>query len=234
MLEILTFSNLLNVLTLVFLEVILGIDNAIYLSLSYNNLTLEERKRLRRISIITAVLSRVALLFVCYFICHLNSHLFIIANFNVTTKTILYLLLGGVLVIKAISEIYDIKFNKVVKLVKTDNDYRQALIQIGFINFILALDSAATAMGLTEYLTVALIALIASLTIVLLAKNKIKNFIYNNLAIKVLSLSGLLVIGLFMIIKAIGFHINLTNLYFAILFGMVVEFIKMIVLREQK
>ena len=232
--------------TLVIMEVVLGIDNLVFISILSNKLAPEHRQRVRRIGISLALIMRLVLLSTIAFIVGLVHPVFDLgivgplgSHGEPTFETAfswrdLILLAGGLFLIwKATKEIHhtvDTKQESHDVLDKTGaviSNVGAAIFQIILLDLVFSIDSILTAVGMTEHLPIMVIAVIAAVTVMLLAADPLANFINNNPTVVMLALGFLLMIGTVLIAEAFGMHVPKGYIYTAMLFSGVVEGLNM-------
>ncbi|RMB60620.1 TerC family protein [Dokdonia sinensis] len=262
MLDFLLSSDaLLALLTLTFLEIILGIDNIVFISIAANKLPEEQRSKATNIGLILALVQRVILLFFVSFLIALSKPFYTIdtewLHVGLSWQGIILLLGGLFLIWKSTSEIRE----KVEAPAHDENEVKgkvikslgQAIVQILIIDFIFSIDSILTAVGMTNGLSsnsnynlvLMIIAVVISIFIMIVFANKIRRFIDANPSIQILGLSFLILIGFMLITEAAHLsHVKFFGnevgaipkgyLYFAIAFSMLVEFINQKVAKKSK
>jgi predicted tellurium resistance membrane protein TerC len=219
-------------LTLSFLEVILGIDNVIFLSILTNKLPKEMRAKARAGGIGLALIFRIIMLLCITWIIQLTAPLFTIFDFAVTGRSIVLFLGGLFLIAKSTSEIHhkmkDIEEhnqNKHFKHVK--KNFISIIIQIGLVDIVFSFDSILTAIGMTQHVIIMIMAVIVSLILMLLFAGKIGDFIEEHPTLQVLALSFLILIGFLLIADAAGKEVPKSYVYFSVAFALGVELVNM-------
>lgn len=261
MLEFLFTSDaIMALLTLTFLEIILGIDNIVFISILANKLPEEQRSRITNIGLLLAMVQRIILLFFVSFLVSLKKPFFTYdtdwLHLAVSWQALILFVGGLFLIYKSTSEIrekvehpdHDEAETKNTKI----NSFSQALVQILVIDFIFSIDSILTAIGMTNGLSdnpnhnlmLMIIAVVISIFIMIGFANPIRKFINNNPSIQVLGLAFLILIGFMLITEAAHLsHFKFFGkevgaipkgyLYFAIAFSLMVEFINQRVSRKK-
>lgn len=231
--SLLELNNILSLLTLTFLEIVLGIDNILFVSIIAARVKDEDRKKAANLGLTLALVMRILFLFVISLIIQSDN---IVAftlpidfqGADMTIKDIVVLLGGLFLIYKSVTEIHD-KIthsgiagegnNKLTSIGK-------AIVQIAVINLVFSLDSIITAIGLAgNNLAVMFIAIIISMVVMIIVTNPLGRFIEKNPTIKILALSFLLMIGVLLVAEAFEQHINKGYVYFSIAFALLVEFL---------
>lgn len=231
--DLLTGEALVALLTLTSLEMILGIDNIIFIAILAGRLPADQRDKGRTFGLMLAVISRVALVLSIGWVMSLKAELFTLMNHAFTGRDIILVLGGLFLVFKATREIH----HKVQSAGGDDSkpaaevSLKSVLIQVMLIDVVFSLDSVITAVGMTTGLKSAVpimvIAIITSVLGMLVFSKAIVTFIERNPAIKVLALSFLMLIGMLLIAEGFGKEIPKGYVYFAMAFSFFVELLQM-------
>lgn len=220
---------LIPLLTLVSLEVILGIDNVIFISILADKLPVNQRDRFRLLGMGGAVIMRLALLTVISWIMKLNEPFMTILNRGLTGKDVILILGGLFLLFKSTKEIFYL--TEVSTDLKTDtsvgNSFGKLLIQVLILDLVFSIDSIITAVGMVDSIYIMYAAIIISVFIMLLAAKPIHIFISAHPSFKVLALSFLLIIGIALIGEGLGMYIPKGYIYFAMAFSFLVDIVQM-------
>ena len=231
-------------LTLSALEIILGIDNIIFISVIANRLPIEIREKVRRFGLIFALVTRILLLLSLSWVMSLTNPLFTIADHAISGRDLILLLGGFFLIWKASKEIY-IEVEEGAHNDETGSgDHQSAaksmtalfigsVLQIGLLDIIFSLDSVITAVGMVDDISIMIAAVLASVLIMLIAAKPIGDFVHHHPSIKVLALSFLTVVGVVLIAGGMGVHIPKGYVYVAMGFSLSVELLN-IRSREKK
>jgi len=214
--------------TLISLEVILGIDNIIFISILSDKLPEEQRPKLRKLGIFLAMFLRLALLAVVAWIMKLDKPLFTVLENQISGKDIILLVGGTFLLYKSTVEIYH--KTEHAEETKKDNKpavFRDLLIQILLLDMVFSIDSIITAVGLVKELWIMYTAVVVSVIIMFFAAKPISNFISKHPSFKVLALSFLLMIGLTLIAEGLEVHVPKGYVYFAMFFSFLVNVIQL-------
>jgi predicted tellurium resistance membrane protein TerC len=214
--------------TLISLEVILGIDNIIFISILSDKLPEEQRPKLRKLGIFLAMFLRLGLLAIVAWIMKLDKPLFTVLENQISGKDIILLVGGTFLLYKSTIEIY----HKTEHAVETKKDnkvpvFRDLLIQILLLDMVFSIDSIITAVGLVKELWIMYTAVVVSVIIMFFAAKPISNFISKHPSFKVLALSFLLMIGLTLIAEGLEVHVPKGYVYFAMFFSFLVNVIQL-------
>jgi len=219
------FQIIINLLTLTALEIILGIDNVIFIAIVTNQLPRAKQHSARRLGHGLALLGRYALLLMIMWVVHLNHPLFSLFS-KVFTGHDIFIILGGTfLFCKATWEIVG-EFNPINKNSKKRKKIISvfyAMVQIVIFDLLFSLDSILTAVGLTQALWIMAVAITIAVLIALSASDFLSRFIHNNPSIKMLALSFLLLIGVELVAEGLGFSIPKAYIYFVMLFSLFLE-----------
>jgi len=242
-----TFASMVSLLTLSILEIVLGIDNIIFISIIAGKLPKKEQRKARTIGLMLALLMRVAMLFSITWVIGMKGALFHVINDSpwiVLTLTDalkdavlwscsgrdLILLGGGIfLLYKTTLEIRnkiegyddhsDPKMNRVA--------LNAAIFQIVLIDIVFSFDSILTAVGLVDNLVVMILAVIIAMIVMLIFSEKVSSFVNNNPTIKMLALAFLLMIGMILVVDAFHYHVPKGYVYFSMAFSLLVEALNM-------
>ena len=211
-------------LTLSALEIILGIDNVIFISILANKLPEHQRDNARRIGLLLALITRILLLFSLSFIIRLTEPLFTIINQEISGRD-LVLILGGLFLIgKSTHEIH----HKIEGVHESDRvikapSFASVLIQIMLLDVVFSLDSVITAVGMADELAVMVIAVILAMGVMLIASGPIAGFVRRHPTVAMLALSFLLLIGTMLVAEGFDIHIPKGYIYGAMAFSVLVE-----------
>lgn len=215
----------ISFLTLCALEIVLGIDNLIFISILTNKLPQEQQAKARQLGLALALVMRIGLLFSISWIMDLKDDLFTIGSVGISGRDIILILGGLFLIYKSVKEIHE----KVEQANEKENELSKAatfnavIVQIILIDMVFSLDSVITAVGMTDYIGVMIAAVIVSIVIMMLSANTIGDFVSRHPAIKVLALAFLIMIGVALVAEGMDFHIPKGYIYFSMAFAIVVE-----------
>lgn len=231
--DILTYDIFFSLLTLTFLEIVLGIDNLIFISLAVAKLPPRDRKKARIFGLSLALIIRILMLLTLSWVMSLTDPLFYIGEHGFSFKNFLLIFGGLFLIIKSGWEIindifFDHKENKEEKKINAAKNMFAAILQITLIDFIFSFDSVITAVGMTNNIPVIVTAVTISMFVMLLASEKISYILNNFPSLKIVALAFIFMIGV--ILLADGFHIMISKgyLYFALFFTITVESLNII------
>ena len=228
---------LVALVTLVVLEIVLGIDNLIFISILTNKLPEQYRVSARRIGIGAALIMRLMLLATVAWIVQLTNPLFELFGHPFSWRDIILIVGGLFLVWKATKEIHhsvdqdDGKDNIMGEVVKVS--FAGAIFQILLLDLVFSIDSIITAVGMTDEIAIMYIAVIVAVTVMLVAVNPLSRFIEKNPTIVMLALAFLLMIGMTLIADGMGFHVPKGYIYAAMGFSALVEGLNMLARRKR-
>jgi predicted tellurium resistance membrane protein TerC len=214
----------LGLLTLTALEIVLGIDNIIFISILAGKLPPEQQQKARRLGLLGAFVSRMLLLLSIAWIVRLTRPLFEVFGHGVSGRDLI-LLIGGIFLIgKATHEIHDkLEGEEGHVTAKLRTSLARVVVQIMLIDIVFSLDSVITAVGMVDQVSIMVGANIIALGIMLAASGGIARFVDRHPTIKMLALSFLVVIGVNLVAEGTGVHIPKGYTYFAMFFSVVVE-----------
>lgn len=218
----------ISLFTLTLLEIVLGIDNIIFISIVTNKLPKEDRKRTRTIGLLFALLFRIILLSLIIYIIRLTNPLFSIGAFNFSIRDLI-LFLGGIFLIgKSVTEIHEkIEGEEHTEKSRKAGSFFIVILQIVALDIIFSFDSILTAIGLSNQLGIMIAAVIISMIVMIYFSGYISNFINRHPTLQVLALSFLILIGFMLTIEAFHYEIPKGYIYFALFFSVIVEIINM-------
>lgn len=224
-----SYEIIISLLTLIALEVVLGIDNIIFISILAGKLPQEQQKKARTWGIVLAMVMRLGLLAAISLIMKLDKDLFTVSNNGISGKDLILITGGLFLIYKSAKEIY-------YKIEGEDGDgeakLKKATLsavigQILLLDLVFSVDSIITAVGLVKEVWVMYVAVIVTVIIMLVAAAPISNFVNKHPAFKILALSFLLLIGFTLLVEGFDIHIPKGYIYFAMAFAFLVDIIQM-------
>ena len=221
--------------TLIVMEVVLGIDNLIFISILSNKLPEHQRQKVRRIGIGLALVMRLALLSIIAWLVGLVQPVFTVMGNEFSWKDLILIAGGLFLVWKATKEIHhsvdpepspgqDVLDKKDVMIANAG----AAIFQIILLDIVFSIDSILTAVGMTEHLPIMVVAVLVAVTVMLLAADPLANFINKNPSVVMLALGFLLMIGMVLIADGFGYHVPKGYIYAAMAFSAGVEALNML------
>jgi predicted tellurium resistance membrane protein TerC len=210
--------------TLTALEIVLGIDNIIFLSILVGRLPAEQRPRGRTVGLALAMLMRIGLLLSITWVMGLSAALFTVVNHAVSGRD-LVLFGGGLFLIgKSTMEIHGtLEGEEQGQDAKGHAGFLSTVIQIAVIDIVFSLDSVITAVGMADHVEVMIAAVVAAVGVMMFMAGPISDFVDRHPTVKMLALSFLILIGTALVGEAAGFHIPKGYIYFAMAFSVIVE-----------
>ncbi len=233
-----TSELLIALLTLTFLEIVLGIDNIIFISIVTNKLPVEQQPRARFIGLSLAMIFRIILLLGISWLIGLTKTVFSIIDLDFSWRDIILLGGGLFLLAKSTMEIHH-KVEGVENRPGVDQkgpvkSMASILFQIVLLDLVFSFDSILTAVGLTDNLPVMIAAVIISIVVMMVFAGKISAFINKHPSLQILALSFLILIGFMLSVEAFDQHVPKGYIYFAVFFSMMVEMINLRFQKKQK
>jgi predicted tellurium resistance membrane protein TerC len=218
----------LSLLMLTSMEVVLGVDNLIFISILASRLPPHLREKARRVGLLGAFVTRLGLLAVISWIVGLTAPLFAVAGQEFSGKSLILFVGGLFLLYKATTEIHHkLEGEEASNTAKAAATFAAVIAQIMLLDLVFSLDSVITAVGMSQHIPVMVAANIIALAVMLATGSFINSFIEKHPTVKMLALSFLLMIGLVLMGEGLGFHIPKGYVYFAMGFSMMVELINM-------
>ncbi|MCB0773123.1 MAG: TerC family protein [Flavobacteriales bacterium] len=224
-----TSDGWIQLLTLAALEIVLGIDNIVMISILSGELPKEHQAKARRWGLGFALITRVMLLFTLSFIMHMVEPLFSIGSWEVTGRDLVLIAGGLFLIWKASVEIWHkVDFIKEKESHrKTHSSILMVVFQIGMLDIVFSLDSVITAVGMSNELLVMVLAVVIAVMVMLLAAELISAFVNRHATVKVLALAFLVMVGVVLLLDGIGIHIDKNYIYAAMAFCTLVELLNL-------
>ncbi len=219
---------LISLITLIFLEIILGIDNIIFISLLTDKLPAENRKKARLIGLSLALVLRLILLAGISWILKLDQTLFSVSGYSFSGKEIILIAGGLFLLYKSSKEIFEKTedHHHHHDTVKGKVSFNSTIGQILLLDLVFSVDSIITAVGLVDELWIMYVAVIVSISIMLAISKNISDFINKHPSLKILALAFLMMIGLTLIAEGFKLHIPKAYIYFSMAFSFFVNIIQ--------
>lgn len=226
-------NTIIAFLTLAALEIVLGIDNIIFISVLANRLPADIRDSVRRFGLMFALLTRILLLLSLSWVMGLTEPLFNFLVHEISGRDLILFFGGLFLLWKASKEIFIEVEAKEDQTTNNDSSrlntkstrsmFWSAIIQIGILDIVFSLDSVITAVGLVDQISIMIAAVLVSIVVMLLAAKPIGEFVHRHPSIKVLALSFLTIVGVILIAESFDVHIPKGYVYFAMAFSLGVE-----------
>lgn len=218
----------ISLLTLTFLEIVLGIDNIIFISIVADKLPKDDQAKARNIGLILAIVIRIFLLMGISYIVQLTSPLFTIFDLAISVRDIILIAGGIFLLAKSTTEIHHKVNGEEAELGQKDGKkmtVNAAIVQIIVLDMVFSFDSILTAVGLSDHLPVMIAAVVLSLGVMLAFAGKIAKFINEQPTVQMLALSFLIMIGTLLILDGFHVHVPKGYIYFSLVFSLLVEFL---------
>ncbi len=214
--------------TLTLLEIVLGIDNIIFISILTGKLPEHQRERGRIVGLAAAMIMRIILLFFASWIVSLTDPLFEILDREFSGKDLILIAGGLFLLAKATMELHDkLEGEEHGHEVKGNVSFGSVIFQILLLDVVFSIDSVITAVGMTDHLPVMIAAVVISIGVMIASANSIAGFVEKHPTIKVLALSFLILIGTTLVAEGFHVHVPKGYVYFAMAFSVMVELINM-------
>ena len=220
----------ISLLTLTSLEIVLGIDNIIFIAILCGKLPANQRDKARIIGLGFAMVTRVLLLLSLFWIMKLTTPLFTLMGQEISGRDIVLIAGGLFLIAKSTLELHSHTTNQSEEesiSSKVGVGFVMTIIQIGILDIVFSLDSVITAVGMANHIEIMILAVILAVGVMLLASGAISRFVESNPTIKVLALAFLILIGVALVGEGLEFHIPKGYIYFAMAFSLVVEMINL-------
>lgn len=217
-------------LTLVLLELVLGVDNVIFISILSGKLPPHEQGKARTTGIILAIGTRILLLLSLAWIIGLTEPLFSVLKYKITGRGIILILGGLFLIGKSTHEIHEKlegEEEHVSGSAKSGPSFSSVVVQILLLDIVFSLDSVITAVGMVDQVAIMIAAVIASACVMVFLAGAIGNFVNRHPTVKMLALSFLLLIGFTLIVEGLEYHIPKGYVYFAMAFSVFVEMLNL-------
>ena len=225
----------ISLLTLTGLEIVLGIDNIIFIAILVGKLPPEQRGRGRIVGLGLAMVTRILLLLSLFWIMKLTKPLFTIAEFSISGRDLVLILGGLFLLVKSTLEIHSSVSGESEEHQNSKKSHANFLVivsEIAVLDIVFSLDSVITAVGMAEHIEIMIIAVILAVGVMMVASKGISNFVDNNPTIKILALAFLVLVGMTLVAEGLGFHIPKGYIYFAMAFSLAVESINIYAKKE--
>ena len=226
-------------LTLTFLEIVLGIDNIIFISIVTAKLPEEQQPKARNLGLLLALVFRIALLLGITWIIGFTEPIFSIFELEISGRDLILMVGGLFLLAKSTSEIHHKVEGEAAAANgessgKPAQSFAKIIVQIILLDMVFSFDSILTAVGLTQEILIMIIAVIISIVIMMSFAGKISDFINKHPTLQILALSFLILIGFMLVIEGLHFHVPKGYIYFAVAFSLLVEVLNMRLRKKSK
>ena len=215
------------------LEIVLGIDNLIFLSIVASRLPAHQQNAARRIGLMLALVMRLALLASIAWIVGLTEPIFTVFEFDVSWRDIIMLGGGLFLLAKGTLEIHHTMEEEHQEGSKVASSFTSAIVQIVLLDIVFSLDSVITAVGMADHLAVMITAVVISMIVMLVAAQPVGDFVNRHPTVKMLALAFLVLVGTMLVAEGLHFHVPRAYLYFAIAFSAGVEALNLLARRRR-
>ncbi len=214
--------------TLTALEIVLGIDNIIFISILAGKLPAGEQAKARNVGLMLAMLTRVALLFSLTWIMRLTAPLFTILSNEISGRDLILLGGGLFLLAKSTHEIHDkLEGEEGHASARVAASFTSVIIQIALLDIVFSLDSVITAVGMANQISIMILAVIIAVLFMIFFAGAISDFVHRHPTVKMLALAFLLLIGVTLIAEGLDHHISKGYIYFAMAFSVFVEMLNL-------
>jgi len=224
----LSAETLIALATLTFLEIVLGVDNIIFISILSGRLPQARQASARRLGLLLAMGTRILLLFSLSWVIRLTSPLFSLWSHEISGRDLILIVGGLFLLFKATHEIHSrLEGEEEHGAARQVVSFAAVLAQIALLDIVFSLDSVITAVGMVDDVSVMIVAVVVSVLIMMAAAEPISDFVHRHQTIKILALSFLLLIGFSLLLEGFEYHIPKGYIYFAMGFSVFVEMINL-------
>ena len=227
----------LTLVTLSALEIVLGIDNLVFISIAVARLPEAERPLARKIGIAVACVTRILLLVMLAFLATMEQDLFVLFGMGISIRDIVLIVGGAFLLVKGTLEIRDLiggGEDEDPRTTKSSSVFWVVIAQIAVIDIVFSLDSVITAVGIAQHIPIMVFAILLAVAIMLLAANPLGAFIDANPTVKMLALTFILLVGAVLVLDGFGVHVPKPYIYFAMGFSVLVEWLNLLMRRKAR
>jgi len=232
---LMTSEGIIALLTLTFLEIILGVDNIIFISIISNRLPQHQQRLARNLGLGLALVMRIILLLGISWIIGFTEPLFTVFEHDVSIKDMILIVGGLFLIGKSTTEIHEsLEIEEEEEEDKVTTTIGKVILQIVALDMVFSFDSILTAIGLTPEVFIMIVAVTIAMIVMMSFAGKISAFINKHPSLQMLAMSFLILIGFMLVLEGIGEHIQKGYIYFAVFFSLTVEMLNMRRRRNQK
>lgn len=224
-----------SLLTLTALEIVLGIDNIIFISIMAAKLPADQQDKARKVGLALALITRLMLLASIAWVATLTQPLFSVLDVDVSGRDLILIGGGLFLLAKGTMEIHNtVEGEEEHGPAKAVATFGAVVFQIMLLDIVFSLDSVITAVGMSDHLPVMIAAVVIAMAVMLFASGPVGDFVNRHTTVKMLALSFLLLVGVALVADGLGFHIPKGYLYFAIAFSALVEALNLMAANRRK
>lgn len=227
----------LTLFTLSALEIVLGIDNLVFISIAVSRLPEERRPFARRLGIAVACITRILLLVSLAYLAHMQNTLFTVAGMDISIRDLVLIVGGLFLLYKGGKEIHELITggeDEDPTTTKASAVFGMVIAQIAIIDIVFSLDSVITAVGIADHVPVMVCAILLAVAVMLLAANPLGRFIDANPTVKMLALAFILLVGVVLVLDGLEVHVPKPYIYSAMGFSVLVEWLNLLMRRRAK
>lgn len=217
------------------LEIVLGIDNLVFISIAVSRLPEHQRPLARKIGIAVACITRIGLLVMLAFLARMQNDLFHVLGMGISLRDIILIVGGAFLLVKGVMEIRELISggeDEDPHTTRSSGVFWVVIAQIAVIDIVFSLDSVITAVGIADHIPVMVIAILLAVAVMLLAANPLGRFIDANPTVKMLALAFILLVGAVLILDGLEVHVPKPYIYFAMAFSVMVEWLNLLMRRR--
>jgi predicted tellurium resistance membrane protein TerC len=225
----------LTLLTLSTLEIVLGIDNLVFISIAVSRLPEARKPVARRLGIAVACITRILLLMTLALLARMSEDLFVLFGQGISIRDLVLILGGLFLLVKGTLEIRDLITggdDADPRTTKASAVFPLVIAQIALIDIVFSLDSVITAVGMARHIPIMVVAILVAVAVMLLAANPVGRFIDANPTIKMLALAFILLVGGVLVLDGLDVHVPRPYVYFAMAFSVMVEWLNLLMRRR--
>jgi predicted tellurium resistance membrane protein TerC len=223
-----TTSGLIALVTLTFLEIVLGVDNVIFISILSGNLPGPQQGRARRVGLLVAMGVRILLLLSIVWIIRLTAPLFVVFGHPISGRDLILIIGGLFLLGKSTTEIHQrLEGEEGHTSARVRPSFAGVIAQIAVLDIVFSIDSVITAVGMASEVVIMITAVVLSVCVMMFSAGPVSTFVNRHPTVKVLALSFLLLIGMSLVGEGLGMHIPKGYIYFAMGFSVFVELINL-------
>ncbi|WP_312367409.1 TerC family protein [Stenotrophomonas sp.] len=219
------------------LEIVLGIDNLVFISIAVGRLPEEKRPLARRVGIAVACITRIMLLISLAYLAHMENNLFTVAGMGISIRDLVLIVGGLFLLYKGIKEVRELVSggeDADPTTTKASAAFGMVIAQIAVIDIVFSLDSVITAVGIADHIPVMVCAVLLAVAVMLLAANPLGRFIDANPTVKLLALAFILMVGAVLVLDGLDVHVPKPYIYAAMGFSVLVEWLNLLMRRNAK